>query len=87
MDRPPRRSRKSSPSPDAEARKDRERQRRCRARNKSGEKRYVIVVRETRLAESMLRSGLMTETDLSDHALVEAALSRLIIEWMARWLK
>jgi len=29
----------------------------------------------------------MTEAELSDHALVEATLSRLIIEWMARWLK
>jgi len=85
--RPPRRPRKPPPSPDARARNDRERQRRCRARSKVGEKRYVIVARENRLTESLLLSGLMTEADLSNHALVEAALSRLVIEWMARWLK
>lgn len=85
--RPPRRPRKPPPSPDARARNDRERQRRCRARSKAGEKRYVIVVRENRLIASLQLSGLMKEADLSNHALVEAALSRLVTEWMARWLK
>ena len=37
--------------------------------------------------EAMLISGLMTEAELSEHALAEAALSRLIFEWTARWLK
>jgi hypothetical protein len=86
-DRPAARRRKPPPSPGARARNDRERQRRCRARSKAGEKRYVIVVRENRLSESLRLSGLMTEADLSNHTLVEAALSRLVIEWMARWLK
>ncbi|WP_187387836.1 hypothetical protein [Bradyrhizobium sp.] len=86
-DRPPTRRRKPPPSPDARARNDRERQRRCRARSKAGERRYVIVLRESRIAEALRVSGLLTEADLSDHALVEVALSRLIIEWMARWLK
>jgi len=85
-DRSPSRRRKP-PSPDGRARNDRERQRRCRARSKAGEKRYVIVVRENRLTESLRLSGLMTEAELSSHALVEAALSRLVTEWMARWLK
>jgi hypothetical protein len=85
--RSPARRRKPPPSPDARARNDRERQRRCRARSKAGQKRYVIVVRENRLTESLRLSGLMTEADLSNHALVEAALSRLVIEWIARWLK
>ncbi|CUU13825.1 hypothetical protein CDS [Bradyrhizobium sp.] len=47
----------------------------------------MIVLRESRIAEALRVSGLLTEADLSDHALVEVALSRLIIEWMARWLK
>ena len=85
--RPPRRPHKPPPSSDARARNDRERQRRCRARGKAGEKRYVIVAREHWVAEAMLLSGRMTEADVSDHALVEAALSRVVIEWMARWLK
>ena len=84
--RPPRRLRKP-PSPDARARNDRIRQRRCRARSKAGDKRYVIVAREAWVIESMLISGRMTEADVSDHALVETALSRVVIEWMARWLK
>jgi hypothetical protein len=29
----------------------------------------------------------MTEADVSDHARVEAALSRVVVEWMVRWLK
>ena len=86
-DRPPSRPRKPSPSRNARVRNDRERQRRCRARSKAGEKRYVIVVRENRLTDSLRLSGLMTEADLSNQALVEAALSRLVIEWIARWLK
>ena len=86
-DRPPRRPRKLPPSPDTRARNDRERQRRCRARIKAGEKRYVIVAREHWVAEAMLLSGRMTEADVLDHALVEAALSRVVVEWMARWLK
>ncbi|MDN3274744.1 hypothetical protein QWJ07_10845 [Frankia sp. RB7] len=47
----------------------------------------MIVVRENRLIASLQLSGLMKEADLSNHALVEAALSRLVTEWMARWLK
>jgi hypothetical protein len=47
----------------------------------------VIVVRENRVTEAMLVSGRMTEADVSDHALVEAALLRVVIEWIARWLK
>ena len=47
----------------------------------------MIVVRENRLTDSLRLSGLMTEADLSNHALVEVALSRLVIEWAARWLK
>jgi hypothetical protein len=85
--RPPSRRRKPPPSPDARARNDRERQRRCRARTKAGERRYVIVAREHWVAEAMLLSGRMTEVDVLDHALVEAALSRVILEWIARWLK
>ena len=86
LDRPPARRRKPPLSPDARAR-NRERQRRWRARSKAGEKRYVIVARESWVTESMLLSGRMTEADVSDHALVEAALSRVVVEWMARWLK
>jgi hypothetical protein len=85
--RPPARRRKPPPSPDSRARNDRERQRRCRARSRAGEKRYVIVAREHWVAEAMLLSGRMTEADVLDHALVEAALSRVVVEWMARWLK
>ena len=85
--RPPRRPRKPPPSPDARARSDRERQRRCRARSRAGEKRYVVVARENWVIESMRLSGRMTEEDVSDHALVEEALSRVVIEWMVRWLK
>ena len=85
-DRPPRRPRKP-PRHRTHGLGIRERQRRCRARCKAGEKRYVIVVRENRLTESLRLSGLMTEADLSNHALVEVALSRLVIEWAARWLK
>jgi hypothetical protein len=85
--RPPRRPRKLPPSPDARALNDRERQRRCRARNKAGQKRYVIVARENWVIEAMLLSGRMTEADVADHALVEAALSRVVIEWLVRWLK
>jgi hypothetical protein len=88
LDRPPSRRRKPPPpSPDARARNDRERQRRCRARIKAGEKRYVVVTREHWVAEAMLLSGRMTEADVLDHALVEMALSRVVVEWMARWLK
>ena len=86
-DRPPRRTRKPPPSSAARARNDRERQRRCRARSRAGEKRYVIVARENWVVESMLISGRMTEADCLDHALVEEALSRVVIEWMVRWLK
>ena len=86
-ERPPPRRCKPPPSTDGRAQNVRERQRRCRARARAGEKRYVIVAREHRLAEAMLLSGLMTEADLSNDALVEAALSRLVIEWIARWLK
>jgi hypothetical protein len=75
------------PSSAARARNDRERQRRCRARSKAGEKRYVIVAREHWVAEAMLLSGRMTEADVLDHALVEMVLSRVVVEWMARWLK
>ena len=85
--RPPRHARKPPPSPDARARNDRERQRRCRARSKAGERRYVIVAREHWIIESMLLSGRMTEADVLDHALVETALSRVVVEWIARWLK
>lgn len=85
--RPPRRPRKPPPSPDARARENRERQRRCRARSKAGQKRYVIVAREHWVAEAMLLSGRMTEAEVLDHALVETALSRVVVEWMARWLK
>jgi hypothetical protein len=85
--RPPRRPRKPPPSPDARARNTRERQRRCRARSRAGEKRYVVVAREHWVAEAMLLSGRMTEVDVLDHTLVEAALSRVVVEWMARWLK
>lgn len=85
--RPPRRPRKPPPSPEGRALTDRERQRRCRARSKAGEKRYVIIAREHWVTEAMLLSGRITEADVSDHALVEAALSRVVIEWMARWLK
>jgi hypothetical protein len=35
----------------------------------------------------MLLSGRMTEAEVLDHALVETALSRVVVEWMARWLK
>lgn len=84
--RPPVRRPKPTPSPDARTR-TRERQRQCRARNKAGEKRYVIVAREHWVAEGMLLSGRMTEADVSDHAKVEAALARVVIEWIARWLK
>jgi len=66
---------------------DRERQRRCRARSKAGEKRYVVVAREHWVTEAMLLSGQMTQADISNHALVEAALSRVVVEWMVRWLK
>ena len=58
-----------------------------RAHSKAGAKRYVIVLRENRLLEAMLLSGLTTEAELSEYPLAEAALSRLIFEWMARWLK
>ena len=84
MNLPTRRPRKPPPSSTARARNDRERQRRCRARSKAGEKRYVIVVRENRLTEALWLSRLMTEADLSNHALVEAELSRLVIEWITR---
>ena len=86
-DRPPRRPRRPPPSPDGRALTDRERQRKCRARSKAGEKRYVIVAREHWVIEAMLLSGRMTEADILDHALVEMALSRVLVEWMARWLK
>jgi hypothetical protein len=85
--RPLHRPRKPPPSSDARARNNRERKRRCRARSKAGEKRYVIVARENWVIEAMLLSGRMTEADVADHALVEAALSRVVIEWMVRWLK
>jgi hypothetical protein len=87
LDRPPSRPRKPPPSPDGRALTDRERQRRCRARSKAGEKHYVIIAREHWVAEAMLVSGRMTEADVLDHALVEMALSRVFVEWMARWLK
>ena len=83
----PRRPRKPPPSSNARARNDRERQRRYRVRSKAGLKRYVIVAREHRVTEAMWLSGRMTEADVSDDALVEAALSRVVIEWIARWLK
>ena len=35
----------------------------------------------------MLLSGRMTEAEVLDHALVETVLSRVVIEWVARWLK
>ena len=84
--RPPHRRRKQPPSSAARTR-NRERQRRCRARSKAGEKRYVIITREHWATEAMLLSGRMTEADISDQALMEAALSRVVIEWLARWLK
>lgn len=86
-DRPPRSLNKPPPSSDDQARKDRERQRRCRARRKTGEKRFVISAREHWVAEAMLLSGRMKEEEVCDRALVEAALSRVIVEWIARWLK
>jgi len=87
LHRPPSRPRKPPSSPGARSRNDRERQRRCRARNKAGEKRYVVVARENWVIEAVLLSGRLTEADVADHALVEAALSRVIVEWIARWLK
>lgn len=85
--RPPSRRRKPPPSPEARAQNNRERQRLCRARSKAGEKRYVIVLREHWVTEAMVLSGRMTEADVSKHAIVEDALSRVVIEWMAHWLK
>jgi hypothetical protein len=29
----------------------------------------------------------MSEAEVYDHALVEAALSRVVVEWLVRWLK
>lgn len=80
-------SRKPGSSPEAKAQKDRERQRRCRSRRKTGEKRFVIFAREHWVAEAMLLSGRMKEAEVLDHTKVEAALSRVVIEWIARWLK
>ncbi|WP_441259621.1 hypothetical protein AB7008_23685 [Bradyrhizobium sp. 521_C7_N1_3] len=47
----------------------------------------MVVAREHWVAEAMLLSGRMKETDVSNHLLVEAALSRVVVEWIARWLK
>jgi len=47
----------------------------------------VIIAREHWVIEAMLLSGRMTEADVVDHALVEEALSRVVVEWLVRWLK
>jgi hypothetical protein len=64
----------------------RDRQRQCRARQRAGEALYTIALPEAPLVEALLVERL-TEAQALDHRQVERAITELIIDWIARWLR
>jgi hypothetical protein len=77
---------KRAPSPaDRKARKQRAcRARLARSRRKRGEVVAHIVIGEHPVIEALLKTGRLTEEQALHRSLVEAALGRLIAEWVSR---
>jgi hypothetical protein len=64
---------------------NREHQRRSRRRRKAGRVVLRIEVDEFRLIDSLLAAHRLTEADGLDRRRVEAAVSRLLADWVTRW--
>jgi hypothetical protein len=66
---------------------ERERKRRQRALERCGRKRLYIETHYFHAVEALLRSTRLNEAEALDQAKVEIALSAVVDEWVARWLK
>ncbi len=63
------------------------RQKVYRERQRHGEAVLPLRVDYFRLIEALFRSGRLSEADALDRALVQAATSGVVADWVERWLK
>ena len=63
------------------------RQRRARARRRQGMVSLRLDVHEHRLAEALMVSGRLTDTQALERRQIEHELAKLVEDWIRRWLE
>jgi hypothetical protein len=76
---------KRTPPSDDRAKSQRARARLARSRRKRGEIVVSIVIEENPVVEALLESERLSEEQALRRPQVEAALGKLIAEWVCRW--
>ena len=64
-----------------------ERQRRARERRRRGVVSFHIEAHEHRLAEALIVSGRLTDTQALERRQIEHELAKLVEDWIHRWLQ